>query len=117
MEHNNYHPVIITEEHWSNSILNIARYTGCINFNGRQYYIVNKNGITILELSNPKSKYYVGMGKAIPPGDPCDLCREDWVKLYRKLGREKILEVVNLGMSISEVKKKYINNHKEEASK
>ena len=36
-----------------------------------------------------------GREKAIEPGEPADLCRKDFVTYYRRLGREKFLEVLN----------------------
>lgn len=97
--------VIVTEEFWSNSHLSIARYYGGIKLNGGEYKIVNKDGITLEELSDPHSKHYVKECKAIPAGEPADLVLNEWIPIYRKLGREKTIELVKRGLSIKEAKK------------
>lgn len=97
--------VIMTEEYWANSHFSIARYYGRIKVNGDEYKIVNKDGVTLEELSNPSSKHYVGNGMAIPPGEPADLVRKDWIPIYRKLGRDKTIELVKNGTTLKEAKK------------
>ena len=52
-------PIIMTEEYWKNSQFSVAKYYGGMTFNGKNYSIVNKDGITVLELSNPDSPHYV----------------------------------------------------------
>ena len=79
----------MTEEYWANSQFSIARHYGQIQINGKHYIIVNKQGITIFELSNPNSQHYVGDDKkAIPPGEPADLVLIQWGPIYKALGRE-----------------------------
>lgn len=96
----------MTEEYWANTQFSIARHYGQIQINGRHYIIVNKQGVTIFELSNPNSKNYVGDDKmAIPPGEPADLVRADWIPVYRKLGRERFIEVIKQNMSLKDAKK------------
>lgn len=97
--------VIMTEEYWANSYLSVVRYYGGINVNGDEYKIVNKDGITLEELSDPRSKHYVGDGMAIPPGDPADLVRKDWIPIYKKLGRDRAIELVKNGTTLKEAKK------------
>lgn len=97
--------VIMTEEYWANSHLSIARYYGEIKMNGNEYKIVNKDGVTLEELSNPSSKHYVGDGMAIPPGEPADLVRKDWIPVYRKIGRDRTIELVKNGTTLKEAKK------------
>lgn len=98
--------IIMTEEYWVNSQFSIARHYGQIQINGKHYIIVNKQGLTIFELSNPQSKHYVGDDKmAIEPGEPADLVRADWIPVYRKLGRERFIEVVKQNMSLEDAKK------------
>ena len=92
-------PIIITEEGWRNSYLSIVKYYGRIRAFGAEYMIVNEKGIDVFELSNPHSKHYVAGGMAIPEGKPCDLVRKDWIPVYRKLGRERTLEAVRMGLS------------------
>lgn len=102
--------IIMTEEYWANSQFSIARYYGGIQIGGKSYKIVNKHGITLFELSNPSSKHYVKEGKAIEPGEPVDLVREDWIPIYKKLGRDKTIELVKQGKTIEEVKKMIKDN-------
>lgn len=92
-------PIIITEDYWRNSHLSIVRYYGQIKAFGAHYEILNKDGISVLELSNPHSEHFVSGGMAIPEGEPCDLVRKDWIPVYRKLGRERTLDAVRMGLS------------------
>lgn len=111
MESKGFAPIAMAEEYWANSHLSIARYYGRIQFNGHEYEIVNKHGITIFQLSNPSSKHYVGDGakKAIEPGEPADLVRKDFITYYRRLGRDRFLEVLKEHQQTSdkELKKIY----------
>lgn len=100
----------MTEEYWSNSQLSVARYFGGVKLNGKDYKIVNKEGITVEELSNPMSEHFAGNGRyAIPPGEPADLVHEDWLKVYRCLGRDKTFELVKnnvpLSVAMKQIKK------------
>lgn len=97
--------VIMTEEYWANSYFSVARYYGGIKVNGDEYKIVNKDGITLEELSDPRSKHYVKEGKAIPAGEPADLVLNDWIPIYRKLGRDKTIELVRNGIDLKEAKR------------
>ena len=87
-------PVCMAEEYWANSQLSVVRHFGEINFNGHHYIIVNKEGISVLELSDPKSKHYAKDGMVIPAGEPCDLILADFQPYYRSLGRDAFLEVL-----------------------
>lgn len=110
MSNKAFAPVAMAEEYWANSHLSIARYYGRIQFNGHEYQIVNKHGITIFELSNPDSKHYVGGGnkKAIEPGEPADLVRKDFITYYKRLGRDRFLEVLKEHQQASDVELKGI---------
>ena len=59
---------------------------------GVRYVIVDKTGRDIFELSALAEKE--GREKAIEPGEPCDLIREDFIPLYKKHGRDKFIEVL-----------------------
>ena len=89
---NDFKPICMAEELWANSQFSIARYYGQIKVGGHRYVIVNKEGKDIFQCSIEAEK--AGREKAIEPGEPCDLCREDFVKYYRKLGRAKFLAVL-----------------------
>lgn len=94
-------PILIEEGYWANSQLSVAKYFGGLQFNGKEYQIVNKEGITVEELSNPQSKNYAGNGKyAIPPGEPADLVMSDWIPVYRKLGRDKFISLLKDKVSL-----------------
>ena len=97
--------IIMAEEYWANTYLSVARYYGGIKINGDEYKIVNKDGITLEELSDPRSKHYVREGKAIPAGEPADLVLKEWIPIYRKLGRVKTIELVKRGLSLKEAEK------------
>ena len=95
-------PLLMTEEFWANSQLSIARYYGEITFNGRKYIIVDKHGRDIYELSAIAERE--GMEKAIEPGEPADLILSTLRFAYRKLGRERIIELIKDGNTEDEIK-------------
>lgn len=84
--------IVMTEQYWANSMFSIARYYGKISVGGFDYVIVDKRGHDIFECSIEAEK--AGREKAIEPGEPCDLCRVDFVPIYRKLGREQFLKFI-----------------------
>lgn len=90
-------PILMTEEYWRNSMFSVARIYGGMTYNGQQYLIVNKEGATLAELSNPHSKHYVGDDTEmdIPPGEPADMVLKDWVPVYKILGRDRVMEMAN----------------------
>ena len=93
----------MAEDYWANSHFSIARHYGGIKAFGYEYNIVNKHGITIFELSDPKSKHYVGdKNMAIEPGEPADLCRVDWIPIYRALGRDAFMEYLKQDRTLEE---------------
>lgn len=105
-------PIIMAEECWRNSQFSVARFYGGINFNKKNYSIVNKDGITLRELSDPSSPHYVTEGMAIPPGEPADLILDTWIPVYKELGRKKTFGIVESGktpgealLMVKEVKK------------
>ena len=95
-------PLLMTEEFWANSQLSIARYYGEIIFNGRKYIIVDKHGRDIYECSAIADKE--GRDKAIEPGEPADLILSTLRFAYRKLGRERIIELIKDGKTEDEIK-------------
>lgn len=84
----------MAEDYWATSQLSIAKYYGGIRLNNIDYKIVNKDGITLMELSAPSSKHYVKDGMAIPPGEPADLVDNKFIPFFRKLGRDKFITVL-----------------------
>lgn len=85
-------PICMTEEFWIDTPLSFVRYYGRVKFNGHEYYIVDKLGRDLWECSMAADR--AGSDKAIPAGEPADLVRRDFIPYYRKLGREKFLEVL-----------------------
>ena len=57
-----HYPICMAEEYWADSYFSVARYYGGIQMNQHSYKIVNKEGITIFELSDPENEHYVGDG-------------------------------------------------------
>lgn len=95
----------MAEACWMNTHLSIARYYGGVTYNKKPYSIVNKDGITLLELSDPESPHYVKEGKAIPPGEPADLIQNEWIPVYKALGRKKTFELAQSGKTLGEALK------------
>ena len=87
-----FNPICMSEEFWANSQFSVARYYGRLKIGWHEYIIVNKEGKDIFECSVEADK--AGREKAIEPGEPADLCRTDFVKTYRRLGRERFLAVL-----------------------
>ena len=85
-------PICMSEEFWACSQLSIARRFGGITNNGKRWIIVNSRGMDLFECTHEANK--LGRDMAIPAGEPADLVRQDFVKYYRKLGRERFLEVL-----------------------
>ena len=92
----------MTEEFWRNSQFSMARYYGKISIEGKEYVIVNKDGKDIFQCSAEAAK--AGRKKAIEPGEPADLCRREFVPIYRKMGREKFLQFIKDNPDIMTVK-------------
>ena len=95
-------PILMTEEFWANSQLSVARYFGGITFEGRQYIIVDKLGRDLFECSAIADKE--GREKAIEPGEPADLVLSTLQMAYRKLGRDRIIELIKQGKTECEIK-------------
>lgn len=94
--------IVMAEEYWGNSMFSIARYYGEITVGGFDYVVVDKRGHDIFECSIEAEK--AGREKAIEPGEPCDLCRVDFVPIYRKLGREQFLKFLQENPDVYSVK-------------
>lgn len=84
--------IVMTESYWANTQFSVARYSGRIAVEGHEYVIVDKRGRDIFECSLEAQK--AGRKKAIEPGEPADLCRTDFVPIYRKLGRDQFLKFI-----------------------
>ena len=102
-------PICMAEEFWVNSQLSIARYYGCIYFNGHEYWIVDERGRDLWECSAAADR--AGSDMAIPPGEPADLVRKDFIPYYKALGRDWFIEVLTSNKDASE--KELIKIYKE----
>ena len=85
-------PILMTEEYWANTQFSVVRYTGKMQWNGVRYVICNKDGKDIFQCSIEAEM--AGRGRAIEPGEPCDLVDMRYLPVYRKLGREKFIELI-----------------------
>lgn len=70
-------PLIMAKDFWINSQLSIARFYGGISINGKEYRIVKGSDDLVL--------------KSLMPA-------------YKKLGRDKIIELVKQGKTEKEIK-------------
>lgn len=95
-------PLVMPEEYWANSMLSVARHYGHINYAGHIYIICDKTGRDIFELS--EEAHREGRDKAIAPGEPCDLVREDLIPAYRTLGRDRMIALLKQGLEADEIK-------------
>ena len=84
--------ILMEEEYWANSQFSVARYYGRIQLNGLVYVICNKEGKDIFECSIEAEKE--GRAKAIDAGEPADLVDQRYLPVYRKLGRDKFIELI-----------------------
>lgn len=73
-------PILIEEGYWMNSQLSVARFYGGIKFNGEEYVIV-------------------------PPKN--DLLLKSWVPIYKKLGRERTIGLIENGTSLEVAKQMF----------
>ena len=93
-------PICMTEEFWANSQFSVVRYYGKAKIGCHEYIIVNKEGKDIFECSAEAKK--AGRKKAIEPGEPADLVRTDFVKHYRRLGRDRFIELLKANLQTSD---------------
>lgn len=70
-------PILIEEGYWMNSQLSVARFYGGIKFNGEEYVIV-------------------------PPKN--DLILTKWVPVFKALGRERTVKIIENGTSLEVAK-------------
>ena len=78
--------ILLTKESWMNSQLSIAKYSGGIHLTvdggkKRTFLIVNKEGKDLNQVS-------------IPAGEPADLVDKEFIPLYKKLGRNLFIGIV-----------------------
>ena len=81
-----FNPILLTKESWMNSQLSVAKYSGgihltCDGGKKRTFLIVNKEGKELNQVS-------------IPAGEPADLVDKEFIPLYKKLGRNLFIGIV-----------------------
>lgn len=100
--------IIYPEEYWANSHLSIARYYGGCTINGKEYIIVNKEGVSLQKLAN---KAKIG-DVLIPAGEPADLILIEWQPIYKALGRDGLFEYLKTQSCDLKEAKKYVKQLK-----
>ena len=85
------YPLLMEQEYWTNTYYSIARNTGGVKINGKDYIVVDKFGRSLYETS-------------IPAGAAADLIYVGLQRSYKKLGREAIIEALNKGKTLSDIK-------------
>ena len=108
--------IVMAEEYWRNSMFSIAKYYGGMNLKiggeNVSYTIVNKEGKTLLELSEEAEKE--GRHMAIEPGEPADLVDNRYIPIYRELGRDRFLAMIeNETIKTPEQARKLVSKYKE----
>lgn len=93
-------PICMVEAFWKNSPLSVARHYGRCKFQGHEYWIVNKEGKDLFQLTHEANKR--GNTMAITPGEPADMVRQDFLKFYRALGRDRFLDILKANQHASE---------------
>lgn len=78
--------ILLTKEAWMSSCFSVAKFSGGITVTGeggkeRTLLVVNKEGKDLTQVG-------------IPAGEPADLVDKEFIPLYKKLGREKFIEIV-----------------------
>lgn len=96
-------PVLMAKEYWADSSLSIARYMGRVKCFGVEYVIVDKRGHDIFECSTEAE--LEGREVAIEPGVPADLVDTRYVEIYRKVGREKFIELLKNDTNLERMRK------------
>lgn len=85
------YPLLMEQEFWTNTYYSVARHTGGVKINGKDYIVVDKFGRSLYETS-------------IPAGETADLIYVGLHKSYKILGREAIIEALNKGKTLTEIK-------------
>lgn len=84
-------------------MFSIARYYGGIKAFGKEYIVVDKRGMDMWECSEEAEK--LGRDKAIEAGEPADLIDKDYQKIYKKVGRDRFIKMVEKGLDLKGMKK------------
>lgn len=101
--------ILLTKESWMNSQLSVAKYSGGVQVTGeggkkRTLFVVNKEGKDLNQVS-------------IPAGEPADLVDKEFIPLYKKLGRDLFIAIVNANPLVSRKELKEILTEQAEVKK
>lgn len=101
--------ILLTKEFWMNSQLSVAKYTGGIQVaeesgKKRTLLVVNKEGKDLNQVN-------------IPAGEPADLVDKEFIPLYKKLGRDLFIAIVNANPLVSRKELKEILTEQAEVKK
>ena len=101
--------ILLTKEFWMNSQLSVAKYTGGIQVaeesgKKRTLLVVNKEGKDLNQVN-------------IPAGEPADLIDKEFIPLYKKLGRDLFIAIVNANPLVSRKELKEILTEQAEVKK
>lgn len=94
-------PLLMVEADWMCSHLSVVRHYGHIHFNGHRYIIVDKHGHDLWECTEIANRE--GREKAIDPGEPADLIWDGLQRHYKRLGRDRIIELIEDGKTFDEI--------------
>lgn len=101
--------ILLTKESWMNSQLSVAKYSGGVQVTEecgkkRTFLVVNKEGKDLNQVS-------------IPAGEPADLIDKEFIPLYKKLGRDLFIAIVNANPLVSRKELKEILTEQAEVKK
>lgn len=100
--------IIYPKEGWITSIFSIARYYGGCIIKGKDYIIVNKEGVSMRKLTDKAKDGDI----LIPEGEPADLILAEWQPIYRALGRDGLFEFLRTQSCDLKEAKKYVKQLK-----
>ena len=92
--------IVLTKESWMNTQLSVAKYSGGVQIvdeggKKRTFFVVNKDGKDLTQTG-------------IPEGRPADLVDNEFIPLYKKLGRTLFICIVQANPLASRKKLKDI---------
>lgn len=95
-------PIMMPKEFWQSGVFSIARRFGGIKAFNREYIIVDKRGRDVWECS--REAHRAGRPMAISADEPADLIDKKYKSVYKKVGRNRFIEMVKQGLSLKEMK-------------
>lgn len=108
-------PVMFTEDCWANSMLSIEHDTTAQSTTAD----IGTLSLTSLAATCGNARQSLrrkeGRDKAIEPGEPADLIREDFKRVYRKYGRDRFIEALKNNPDVwtpKELEKKLKNDNR-----